>query len=321
MHADAPRVVFMGTPEFAVPILRRLADMYPLAGVVTQPDKPAGRGRALTPPPVKVAAEALGIPVFQPRRVREPEALAFLGQWRPDLIITAAYGQILPRALLALPTHGCLNVHASLLPRWRGAAPIHRAVMAGDEETGVTLMRMVEALDAGPVLGARRTPIGPDEDTGAVHDRLAELGAALVAELVPRYLAGEITPVPQPEEGVTYAERIQPGDEWVPWHRSAADVHNHVRGLSPWPGAATLCEGERIKVWRTTRQNVLSIPPEAPGTLRWERGRVFVACADAWLALEEVQPAGRRRMPAAAWWQGLRRTQVRFTSPEEAAGA
>jgi methionyl-tRNA formyltransferase len=316
MDIRGARVVFMGTPEFAVPTLRRLASLCDVALVITQPDKPAGRGRTLTPPPVKVAAMEFGIPVLQPRRVREPEVLDAVARLAPDVAVTAAYGQLLPQALLDIPRRGCLNVHASLLPRWRGAAPIHRAVMAGDSETGVTLMRMVQALDAGPVLGMRRLPIGPDDNTGVIHDRLAALGAELVAELLPPYLAGELEPVPQPEEGVTYAERIRPEDEWIHWDRPAAQVHNHVRGLCPWPGASTLVNGERLKVWRTARSVVTPGETAPPGTVVAQGDGVFAACGDGWLRLEEVQPAGRRRMTAVDWWRGLRRDSLVLELPE-----
>jgi methionyl-tRNA formyltransferase len=312
------RVVFMGTPEFAVPTLRKLAAMYDVALVVTQPDKPAGRGRRPSAPPVRVAAEQLGIPVIQPERVRAPEVLDHLRGVRPDVIITAAYGQLLPQALLDIPRCGCLNVHASILPRWRGAAPIHRAVMAGDTETGVTLMRMVLELDAGPILGTRRIPIGPDDDTGVIHDRLAELGADLVAELLPRYLSGELEPVPQPAEGVTYAERIRPEDEWIRWNAPVVAVHNQVRGLRPWPGASTLAGGERLKIWRTALEPAPPKGRPVPGTVVADRDAVWVACADGWLRLVEVQPAGRRRMPALDWWRGRRSELLILGTPEGA---
>ncbi|WP_029420573.1 methionyl-tRNA formyltransferase [Alicyclobacillus macrosporangiidus] len=312
------RIVFFGTPDFAVPVLRALAGApwAEVAGVVTQPDRPAGRRQTLTPPPVKRAAQELGLPVWQPERVRAPEALEAIARLEPDVCVTAAYGQILPQRLLDIPRRGCLNVHASLLPRWRGAAPIHRAILAGDERTGVTLMEMVAALDAGPIVGAREIPIDPDDDAGTLHDKLAALGAALVLELLPDYVAGRVIPQPQPEDGVTYADRITRADEWIDWQRPVREVHNQVRGLRPWPGASAQVDGGALKVWRTAPATAVEVPAE-PGVVRmFPDVGVAVRCADGWLRMDEVQPAGRRRMPAADWWRGLRRDEVRMDVAE-----
>lgn len=316
------RILFMGTPDFAVPSLRALAaGPHQVVGVVTQPDRPQGRKRALTPSPVKRAAVELEIPVLQPNRVRESQALEQIAALRPDVLVTAAYGQLLPQRLLDLPTIGCVNVHASLLPRWRGAAPIHRAILAGDTETGVTLMEMVAALDAGPVLCARAVPIGQDDDVGVLHDRLAALGAQLLEELLPSYLAGDIRAVPQPEDGVTYAERLTRADEWLDFTRSAEEVHNHIRGLSPWPGAAAHWQGGDLKIWSAARcsdaAELIAMQSEiesTPGTLITVGGVALVRCADGWLHLQDVQPAGKRRMAAADWLRGSAHRMLHLSS-------
>ncbi|MCL6453030.1 MAG: methionyl-tRNA formyltransferase [Alicyclobacillus sp.] len=312
------RVVMMGTPDFAVPTLHALhaAAGVAVVAVVTQPDRPVGRKQIPMASPLKQAAAQLGLPVLQPERVRHPEALEQIAAFRPDVLVTAAFGQILPQRLLDLAPYGCLNVHASLLPRWRGAAPIHRAIMAGDAETGVTIMRTVRELDAGPILGVRRRPIAADDDVGRVHDDLARMGAQLLCELLPVYVAGALQPTPQPVDGVTYAERVTRADEWIDWTRSTFEVHNHIRGLSPWPGATTRFEGEDMKVWA-------SLPPSEggakrsevaqPGAIRPSDGdTVWVRCGDGWLGISSVQPAGRRRMPAGDWARGQRRAELAF---------
>src|SRR5512142_279203 len=200
-----PRVVFMGSPEFATPILRGLAEKFQVVGVATQPDRPAGRGRQLTPPAVKVLAQELGLPLIQPPKLRAPEAMEQLRAWQPDLIVVAAFGQILRKDVLWLPRFGCINVHASLLPRWRGAAPIQAAILAGDEQTGVTIMQMDEGVDTGPTLAQQALPIGPDDTTGSLAGQLSALGEGLLLETLPGYLSGEIKPRPQKSEGATYA--------------------------------------------------------------------------------------------------------------------
>lgn len=304
------RLVFMGTPDFAVPSLERLAEEGYQILVVTQPDKPVGRKRELTPPPVKRAALTLGLPVLQPERVRRPEALEPLRAFEPDVLVTAAYGQLLPQTLLDIPRVGCVNVHASLLPRWRGAAPIQRAILAGDSVTGVTLMEMVLELDAGPMLAATEVPILDSDDLGTLHDKLASAGANLLAKLLPDYLAGRVTPKPQPEQGITYAERIVRRDEWIDWNEPAVQTWRRIRALSPWPGASTVADGKPLKIWRAVLADRL--PELAPGTVRTPGDRVLVACADGALELLEVQPAGKRRMPASDWARGLQRQEVRL---------
>ncbi|MCL6636517.1 MAG: methionyl-tRNA formyltransferase [Alicyclobacillus sp.] len=321
--SQRPRVLFLGTSDFAVPVLQALAaGDYELVGVVTQPDRPAGRRRELAPSPVKVAAVALGLPLWQPPRVRAPEVLAALAELRPDVAVTAAYGQILPQALLDLPRHGCLNLHPSLLPRWRGAAPVQRALLAGDAQTGVCVMRMALALDAGPVLAVHQTAIDPEEDAGTLSARLAAAGAQLLLQVLPDYLAGRLPAVPQAEQGVTYAERLTRADEWLDWTQPAWQVHNHVRALAPQPGACTRVAEVRgdglVKVWRT-RWQPLDGPEAPPGRVeRLAGGTVGVRCADAWLPLVEVQPAGKRRLPASDWLRGAGGA-VQFAAPAQPA--
>lgn len=300
------RVLFLGTPDFAVPSLLQLARAGYELLVVTQPDRPVGRKREWTGPPVKVAAESLGLEVFQPERVSAAESLLRLSAFRPDVLVTAAYGQLLSAEVLSLGRAGALNVHASLLPRWRGAAPIARAILAGDTETGVTLMEMVLALDAGPMVAQVRTRIADTDDMGTLHDRLAQLGADLLIAKLPAYLAGQLTAVAQPTEGVTYARRILRRDEWVDWSDTGEAVWRRVRGLAPQPGAVTLAGQQPLKIWSAAlleRTETLS-----PGrVLSLPNGEVGVVCGDGRMVqLRTVQPAGKRRMAAEDWWRPYR---------------
>jgi methionyl-tRNA formyltransferase len=310
------RVLFMGTPDFAVPSLRALATAkgIEVVGVVTQPDKLVGRKRVLTHTPVKRCAQELGLPVMQPVKVRGEDALADIRALRPDVIITAAYGQLLPQDLLDIPTRGCLNVHASLLPRWRGAAPIHRALMAGDEETGVTIMEMVLALDAGPIVTLNSTPIDGMDDVGTLHERLADIGARALVNVLPAYVRGEVTPIVQAQTGITYADRIRREDEFIDWMRSVAEVERHVRGLTPWPGACTRWDASVMKIWKAAipSSHITDVAPL--GTVQHIAPvGVVVRCADGWLHLLEVQPGGKRRMDALEWFRGAKSGEVRFT--------
>lgn len=320
--ADKVRVVMMGTPEFAIPILEALATAPTLevVAVVTQPDRPVGRKRVLTPSPVKLAAQRRAIPVMQPERVRAPEVLAALAALQPALFVTAAYGQILPQRLLDIAPYGCLNVHASLLPRWRGAAPIHRALLAGDSVTGVTIMRTVRELDAGPILATAQRQIAPDDNVERLHDGLASLGANLLLCVLPGYLTGEIQPVQQSETGLTYADRILRADEWIDWDRTTLDIHNHIRGLSPWLGATTLVRNQPVKLWSSLPPSLapdvgcpsvyppeLAVASNVPGAITVsQNGDMWVRCADGWLCIQELQQAGRRKMSAAEWVRGQR---------------
>lgn len=298
------RIVFMGTPDFAVPVLETLVrSPYEVVGVVTQPDKPKGRKQVLTPPPVKDAAVRHGIPVLQPERLRQPEAVEAVLAWRPDLIVTAAYGQLVPAELLRAPRYGCVNVHASLLPKYRGGAPIHWAIIRGEKETGVTLMYMTERLDAGDIIAQRVVPIYEDDTVGSLHDRLKEAGACLLEETLPALLSGTVQAVPQDDSRATYAPNIRREDERIDWHRPAVDVYNLVRGLNPWPGAYTVFHGEQWKIWQVKPVDIRHDKP--PGTvIEVTPSTAVVACGDRAVELVEVQPAGKMRMMMADYLRG-----------------
>jgi len=295
----------MGSPDFALPALRALVRAYPVAGVVTQPDRPAGRGSRLRPPPVKTAAQALGLPVYQPQTLRTVEALERLSAWRPDLIVVAAFGQILPPAVLDLPPYGCLNIHASLLPRWRGAAPIAAAILAGDTVTGVTLMRMDEGMDTGPILAQRVEPIRPDDTTASLSARLAQKGADLLLEVLPSYLSGDLVPRPQPEEGVTYCRPLKKEDGRLDWTRPAVELERRVRAMIPWPGPFTTWRGKRLKVLRAAALADWE-GSDPPGTVIAIEQGVAVAAGEGALRLLEVQLAGKKPLPVEAFVRGQR---------------
>ena len=299
------RVVFAGTPAFAATALQAVAARYPVVGVLTQPDRPAGRGRALQASPVKAAALERGLPVAQPARLRgdSPEtaaALAQLADWRPDVVVVVAYGLILPPAVLALPRLGCLNIHASLLPRWRGAAPVQRAILAGDAESGVTIMQMDEGLDTGAMLLARAVPIGPATVAGELHDALAALGADLIVEALAGLEAGSLRPVPQPQAGVTYAAKLAKSEGLVDWHAGVAQIDRQVRAFNPWPAAQAQFRGEPVKLLRSRVVAGRTAPVGAvPGSVLGLRdGLLEVACRDGVLGLAELQRAGRRAVSA-----------------------
>lgn len=297
------RLVFMGSPDFAVPVLEALARQYTIVGVVTQPDRPAGRGRQLRPPPVKVCAEQLGLAVLQPERLRDPDAMAQLRAWAPDLIVVAAFGQILRPDVLELPPHGCLNVHASLLPRWRGASPIQAALLAGDTQTGVTIMKMDAGVDTGPILAQRVAPIAPDDTAASLSSRLASLGAELLIETLPAYLSGSLQPTPQPAQGVTYAPLLKKEDGRLDFHKTAHELERQVRAMNPWPGAWFEWRGAPINVWRAHVWNDLS---PATGRHLIVAGYPAIGCGEAVLVLDEVQPAGRKPMSGKAFLAGAR---------------
>ncbi|WP_018995074.1 methionyl-tRNA formyltransferase [Thioalkalivibrio sp. ALJ2] len=296
-----PRVVYAGTPDFAVPALEALIERGPRpVAVYTQPDRPAGRGRQLRPSPVKVAAEAAGIPVLQPESLKSPEAQAELAAWRPDILIVAAYGLILPRTVLEIPGRGGLNIHASLLPRWRGAAPIHRAILAGDTETGVCLMQMAPGLDTGPVHACRSTPITVTTTTGEMHDTLATLGAELLLEGLPEILAGRSQPEPQDDAGATYAHKLEKGEAWLDFARPAVELDRQVRAFNPWPVAQARW-GEQVIRVHAARPLPGPADPE-PGTIRAAgRDGVQVGTEQGQLLLETVQLPGKRPVAAADW--------------------
>jgi methionyl-tRNA formyltransferase len=304
MEPSEIRTVFMGTPEFAVPALRTLTDLgMPVVAVFTQPDRPKGRGKVLMPPPVKVAAEELGIPVRQPLKLRDPQAVAELRQIAPDLIVVAAYGQILPKAVLEIPRFGCINVHASLLPRFRGASPINKAVMEGATETGITTMLMDVGLDTGAILLRRALPIGFEETAGELHDRLAPLGGEVLAETVRLLCRGELRPQAQDDAASSYAPLLKKEDGRIDWQRSAGEIHNLVRGLDPWPGAYTLVGETPLKLFRTLPLDGEGDgPPGRIAAVGPEGLRVF--CGRGVLLVREVQVPGRKRLPLAEFLHG-----------------
>jgi methionyl-tRNA formyltransferase len=302
----ALRVVFFGTPAFAAPTLARLlASRHQVVAAVTQPDRPRGRGQKVSDAPVKALALASTVPVLQPERLRRDEWEAAFLALRADLGVVAAYGRILPEWLLAAPRLGMINVHASLLPRYRGAAPVHRAVMAGEHETGVTIMRVVKALDAGPMLATVRTPIGPDETSEEVEYRLGELGAALLVEVVDRIAAGPVHEEAQDDAEASYAHKLTREDSPIDWTRSARAIHDLVRGLHPWPHASTSLDSKRLIVHRTAVGDRL-VEPASPGTVvAATRAALTVACGDGRaIHLVVLQPEGRRAMTAGDFLAG-----------------
>jgi len=314
------RIVFFGTPEFAVPTLRALlASAHRVVGVVSQPDRPRGRGQQMQHTPVKAVALGAGLPVLQPTRLKDEETLAQLRALRADLGVVAAYGRILPEALLAIPRLGLINVHASLLPAWRGAAPIHRAVIAGDRETGVTIMRVVKELDAGAMLARAAVEIGPDDTSAQLEARLAPLGAALLVDTLAPLEAGTLVEVPQDSARATYAARLTREESPIDWARPAAEVHNRVRGLQPWPTALCAVEGRRVAVLASRPESWPAGRPHAePGTVLEARAdRFLVACGGASaLALLTLQPEGRRAMGVRDYLAGHRLVAgTRLTTP------
>jgi len=286
------RTVFMGSPQFAVPILRALASHYSILTVVTRPDRPSGRGRAIKMPAAKQAAMELGLNVLQPEKLSSPEVAAQLRDLAPDLIVVAAFGQLLKPEILDLPAHGCLNVHASLLPRWRGAAPIPAAILAGDPETGVTVMRMAPGLDTGPILAQDRIPIDPAETTASLTGKLAHLGADLLIETLPPYLAGNLQARPQDSLGSTHAPMLRKDDGLLDFGLSALELERRVRAFNPWPGAYLVWDHNRLKVHRARAHAA----PAAAGTRLQVDREPAVGSADGLLVLQEVQPEGKRVM-------------------------
>ena len=305
----SPRVAFFGSPDFAVPTLQALADSaYRPVVVVTQPDRPAGRGRALRPPPVKAVAQAAGIDVLQPARLRAPEATSALAAYAPDLQVIVAYGQILRPGVLSLPRFGTLNVHASLLPRWRGASPVTAAILADDAETGVTIMRVDEGEDTGDILSSRVEPIRPQDDAGSLSERLARLGAGLLLETIPLWLSSEITPQPQDDALATRARRLEKAQGRIDWTEPAADICRQVRAFSPWPGATTDLQGAGLRIWRASWSE-LGLGESAservkPGTVLAVGTTIEVATGDGRLRIERLQRAGKQALDARAFSNG-----------------
>lgn len=292
----------MGSPDFALPSLRGLAANYQVVGVVTQPDRPSGRGREPKAPPVKQLAQTLDLPIIQPEKLRQPEALEQLRNWAPDLVVVAAFGQILRQEVLDLPPHGCINVHASLLPRWRGASPINAAILHGDEETGVTIMKMDAGLDTGPMLAQRAIPIAPEETAGSLFEKLSNLGADLLLETLPEYLAGTLTPVPQPQEGVTYTPMLKKEEGRLDFTSPAVELERRVRAFNPWPGAFMELDGTLLKI----HQAHIEAGTAAAGQRLVYRDQPAVATGDGLLILDVLQPAGKKPMSGKAYLAGAR---------------
>jgi methionyl-tRNA formyltransferase len=298
------KLVYMGTPQFAVEPLRALAAAgHEIVGVVTRMDKPAGRGKVLAPPPVKIAAEAMRRPLFQPRRVRDPEFIATLRTLGAEAIVVAAYGQILPKEILSLPKFGCINIHASLLPLYRGAAPINWAIMHGDAETGITIMQMDEGMDTGAIFMRETLPIGPKDTAGSLAEKLSQLGSRLITNVLPLIAAGRIVARAQDDSKATIAPLLKKKDGLIDWMREAVEIHNRVRGLSPWPGAYTYLEGKMIKI---VESEVMPGKRE-PGILSEEaKDTLAVGTGSGLLRIVRIQPEGRTSMPASDFLRGHR---------------
>jgi len=298
-----PRTVFMGSPEFALPILRKLDTQYQIVGIVTQPDRPAGRGRVLTPPPIKILADELNLPVIQPHRLSEPDAIQQLHIWAPDLIIVAAFGQILRPGILDLPKFGCINIHASLLPRWRGAAPIQAAILNGDETTGITIMRMDPGIDTGPVLGQISIPISHEDNAGSLAVKLSELGADLLMETLPAYLSGELVSTPQDDSLATYAPMIKKEDGLLDFSAPAINLDRKIRAFNPWPGAFTYWNNQVLKIHRA---HPVVVPSEPVGKYIIHQELPAITTGKGILVIDELQLAGRNIQTGKIFLNGVR---------------
>ncbi|MGD6816219.1 methionyl-tRNA formyltransferase [Metabacillus sp. 84] len=299
------RIVFMGTPDFSVPVLRKLIDEgYNVVGAVTQPDRPKGRRKELTAPPVKTEALKNGIKVLQPEKIRNPKELDEVLSLQPDLIITAAFGQILPKELLEAPKHGCINVHASLLPELRGGAPIHYSILQGKEKTGITIMYMAEKLDAGDILTQKEVMITEEDNVGTLHDKLSKAGTELLSETLPLLLAGKLKPIKQDDSKATFASNIKREQEKIDWSKTGEEIYNHIRGLNPWPVAFTTLNGETIKIWQG--EKVSSTHPADPGTVIGIDSNGFAVATGNTTAIKitELQPAGRKKMSGEDYLRG-----------------
>jgi len=297
------RIIFMGTPDFACPTLQKLIELGEnLVAVVTQPDRAKGRGQHVMSPPVKDLAIKHGIPVFQPTKVREPDFVEIVRELNPDIIVVVAFGQILPKSLLDIPPHGCINVHASLLPRYRGAAPLNWCIINGETETGVTTMLMDPGLDTGPMLLSQSTALDENEDIGSLHDRMADMGANLLAETVNRLKAGTVIPRCQNNADTCYAAMLKKEDGSIDWCRDARAIHNQIRGMSVWPVAYTCIGGQVLKIFRTR----VGDSTGKPGTiLKASKGELEVACLSGSLFIQEMQLAGKKRLDTASFLAGF----------------
>jgi methionyl-tRNA formyltransferase len=298
------KIVFMGTPQFSVPVLQNLiSNDYDVIGVVTQPDRPVGRKKIMTPPPVKAEAEKHGIPVYQPEKIREKEELEKVLALKPDLIVTAAFGQILPKELLEAPEHGCINVHASLLPELRGGAPIHYSIIRGKKTTGVTIMYMVEKLDAGDMISSVEVEIDEKDHVGTLHDKLSEAGAKLLIDTLPALLNGELTPQKQDESKATFAWNIKREQEKIDWSKPGEEIYNHVRGMHPWPVAYTLLQGSVLKVWWSEKVTGSGGSPGEITSVE-EDGIVAATGSTVSIKITDLQPSGKKRMSARDYLRG-----------------
>ncbi|SFL59694.1 methionyl-tRNA formyltransferase [Salibacterium qingdaonense] len=301
------KIVFMGTPDFSVPILEGiLEENWEVAGVVTQPDRPKGRKKILTPPPVKQAAKAHGLPVLQPETMKNEENVQAVLDLQPDVIVTAAFGQLLPESLLFTPPYKAVNVHASLLPKYRGGAPIHRAVIDGEEKSGVTIMYMEKEMDAGDILARREVEITETDTAGTLHDKLSAAGRSLLLETLPRLANHELTPKPQNPEEATFAPNIKRGREKINWNQPGHVIYNQIRGMNPWPGAYTTYNKKTLKIWETRKTHVSSAEKTAPGTILSleEDGILTAAADDTAVKITSLQPSGKKVMNAADYLRG-----------------
>ncbi len=297
------KIIFMGSADFSLPILRKLAENYSITAVVTQPDRPSGRGQTLTPPPVKILAQELGLECFQPPKLRAPESFAKLSAWNPDLIVVAAYGQILRQNVLDLPPLGCINVHASLLPRWRGAAPIQAALLHGDKISGITIMKMDAGIDTGEILSQRELEIFANDNAQSLTIRLAKLGADLLIETLPRYLRGEIIPIAQDSSLATYAPMLKKEDGLLDFSRSVFELERHVRAFYPWPGSYILWNEQPLRI---TQAQVEPDPNATPGKRVVINKKPALGARDGWLVIEQLQPAGKKVMTGDVFLRGAR---------------
>jgi len=309
---NAPSILFMGTPDFAVPSLKILIEkQMPLMGVVTQPDRPSGRGRRLLPPPVKVLAEAHNLPVFQPERIRDESFLKIYRNLAPELVVVVAFGQILPGEMITQPRFGCVNVHPSLLPKYRGAAPMQWSLIRGEETTGMTIMRMDEGVDSGDILLQKPVPITPEENFGSLHDRMAILGAGMLFQTISMIADQTIRPLQQDHAQATLAPRIKKEDCIIDWSKSVREILSLIRGLSPSPGAYTFLDGKKLKIYAARGEASSTVPP--PGTVSvTEDGRLAVAAADGFLHPEDIQMENKNRMSISDFLRGYRITPGTF---------
>lgn len=298
------RVIFMGTPDFAVPALKALAEaQYEVAAVVTQPDRPRGRGKKEMPPPVKETAGALNIPVLQPQRIKDPDFIRLLNNLAPDVIVVVAFGRILPRDILELPKYGCINLHASLLPKYRGAAPIHRAVINGEKVTGITTMYMDEGLDTGDMILHETVPIYEEDNAGDVHDRLAFLGAGLLIKTLSLISSGQAPRTPQTGES-SYAPMLTAEDEQILWDRPARDIYNQIRGMTPWPGVRTTMHGKVLKIWRALALEEVGMAVLPGRVISAGSDGILVRAGTGRVMITELQLQGAKRLSAAEFLRG-----------------